>query len=136
MAAKYYADRGFVTINGVELADLKSVRWTVDEAVSVVQTMSRDYRNKGYKKGNRSVSGTLELETPNDKAQIDLAFQYGQEVNVICTLGNGERHQLLSIVQNSQDLSGSVGDTSKTINFVALDAVNENGNAVNADIGL
>lgn len=132
----FFADRGFVTINGVELANLKSVRWTIDEAISVVSTMSRNRIDAGFKKGNKKISGTMELEVPDTKAQIDLAFAYGQEVNVICTLGNGERHQLIGLVQNSQDLNGSVGETSKTINFMALNAVNENGPAVNSDIGL
>lgn len=137
MSTTFFADRGFVTINGVEAVHVKSVRWTIDDAISRVDTMTRNKRSAGYKKGNRKVSGSFELEIPDQQAQIDLAFQYGQDIAVICSIGeNGERHSLIGLVQTTQDLSSSVGEASKTINFEALDAVNEKGPAVNAAIGL
>jgi hypothetical protein len=136
MATKFYADRGFVTINGVELGNLKSVKWMIDEAVTAVETMTRNKRAAGYKQGNRKVSGSFELEVEDQKGQIDLAFQYGNDVTIICQLGTaGERWQLKGLVQNSQDLSGSVGEAGKTIAFTCLDAVNENGPGVNAQAG-
>lgn len=131
----FYADRGYAFINGIEAPNVKSIKWTVEESVTRVDTMTRNKRSSGWKKGNRKVTGSFELEVPDDRPQFDLAFQYGQDVTIVATLGNGERHSLKGIVQTSQDLSGSVGETSKTINFEAIDAVNENGPAVNAGIG-
>jgi len=133
----YYADRGFLFVNGTEKANLKDIKWNVDESLQRVDTMSRDRRSSGWKKGNRKVTGSFTLEVPDQKAEIDLSFKFGQAVTVICSLGTkGERWQLLGLEQSSQDFSGSVGDASKTINFEAIDAVNENGSAVNSEIGL
>lgn len=136
MATNYFADRAFIAVNGKELVHLKSAKWTVDEGISRVETMTRNKRTAGYKKGNKKVSGSFEFDVQDDKAQIDLAFAYGNDVTIIATLGGGERFQLVGVVQTTQDLSGSVGETSKSINFEALDAINENGPAVNSDIGL
>jgi len=136
MGVNFYADRGFVTVNGVEVGDLKSLKFTKDESVTVVETMTRNKRSAGFKQGNLKVTGSLEMEIQDQKAQIDLAFQYGNEVNVIFHVGtSSERYSLLGLTQNSADLNASVGETSKTINFMALDAVNENGNSVNSAIG-
>jgi hypothetical protein len=136
MSTQFFADRGFVTINGLPKVNLKSVKWNVDESVTRVETMTADHSTAGFKKGNRKITGSMELEVPDQKAEIDLAFQYGTEVSIIASLGNsGERWTLQGIVQTSQDFSGSVGDASKTINFEARTAVNENGPAVNGQIG-
>jgi len=136
MATNFYADRGFLTINGVQKQNIKSIKWTVDESLTRVETMTANRRTAGYKKGNRKITGSIELEVPDDKAEIDLAFLYGQDVNAICQLGNsGERWTLKGLAQSNQDYSGSVGDASKTINFEAIDAVNEGGPGVNAVIG-
>lgn len=133
----YYSDRGFVSINGVEKANVKSVKWTIDESIQRVDTMSRDRRSAGWKKGNRKITGSFELEVPDQRAEIDLSFTYGQDITVICSLGtNGERWSLIGLVQTTQDMSGSVGEGMKTINFEAIDAINENGPAVNSEIGL
>jgi hypothetical protein len=132
----FYADRGFVTINGKAKVNLKSVKWTIDESVTRVECMTADRSTSGYKKGNRKISGSMELEIPDNKAEIDLAFLYGNEVGIICSLGeNGERHSLSGIVQTKADFNGSVGEASKTIDFEARTAVNENGPAVNSQIG-
>lgn len=136
MATTYFADRGYAIANGVEIAHLKNIRWTVDESLSRVETMTRNRRTAGYKKGNRKVSGSFELEVPDDKPQIDLSFNYGKDFSVIATLGNGERHQLIGLEQASQDLNGGVGESGKSIAFEAIDAINEGGPAVNASIGL
>lgn len=137
MATQFYADRGFVTINGVEKANIKSVKWTVDEAVTRVDTMTRNHTSSGWKKGNRKITGSMELEIPDTAAEIDLAFTYGQQVNIICSLGTaGERWTLKGLVQTTQDMSGAVGEATKTINFEAQEASNESGPAVNAIVGL
>ena len=133
----FYADRGFVTFNGREVANLKSVKWTIDDSVTRVDTMTRNRRSSGWKKGNRKVTGSFEFDVPDNQPQPDLSYLYGQDgVNVITQLGtNSERYSLLDFVQTTMDHTGSVGDTGKTINFEARDCVNENGEAVNAIVG-
>lgn len=132
----YFADRGYLTINGVEVANIKSIRFTKDEAVTVVSTMARNKRDAGYKQGNLKVTGSFELEIEDQRPSIDLAFQYGNVVNAIVQVGTaGDRYLLSSLVQNNQDISTSVGESTKSINFTALDAVNENGPGVNSILG-
>jgi hypothetical protein len=136
MATTFYADRGFVTINGVQKVNLKSCKWTVDEAVSRVETMTADRTTAGFKKGNRKCTGSMELDVPDSKAEIDMAFLYGQEVSIVCQLGtSGERWTLSGVVQTNQDMSASVGEAMKSINFEARTASNEGGPAVNSQIG-
>lgn len=137
MATQFFADRGFLIVNGVQVAHVKSLKYTIDESISRVDTMTANKRSAGWKKGNKKVTGSFELEIPDQSAQIDLAFAYGNEISVIAQIGqSSERHSLLGLVQTNSDISSSVGDATKSINFEAQDAVNENGPAVNAVIGL
>lgn len=136
MSTTFFADRGHIIINGVEIANVKSAKLTIDESVSVVSTMTSTKRDAGYKQANKKVTGSMELEIPDQKAQIDLAFQYGNDVSAIFQAGAaGDRYLVKGMVQNNQDLSTSVGDATKTIAFTALDAVNENGPGVNSQAG-
>jgi hypothetical protein len=134
MATNYYADRGTLVINGVEVANVKTLKFTIEESISRVDTMTKNHRTSGYKKGNRKVSGSFELAIPDQKAQLDLSFLYqGNDISVSCKVGqNSESYTLIGLVQTNSDLSASVGETSKTINFEALDAVNEGGAGVNS----
>ncbi len=137
MALNFFADRAYLTFNGIEVANLKSLKLTIDDAVTRVDTMSRDHRSAGWKKGNRKVSGSFEFDVRDDQAQPDLSYLYGQAgVNAIFQLGTkSERFSVLDLVQTTSDYSGSVGETGKTMNFEARDCVNENGQAVNQIIG-
>jgi len=132
----FYADRGFVYVNGVQWADLKTVKWTIDQAVSVVETMTANKISPGFKQGNQKVSGTLEIAPQDGKPTPDLSFLYGQDVTIICQLGaNGNRNTLKSVVQNNLDQNSSVGDASVSIAFTALQGVNEGGPGVNSVLG-
>ena len=136
MATKKYADRGFLYVNGILTANIKSIKVTIDESVTVVDTMTANKRSSGFKQGNRKVSGSFDLEVEDQRPSIDMAFLYGQDVSVIFQMGTaGDRWQLTGLTQGNQDMSTSVGDSGKTINFMALDAINENGPTVNAQIG-
>ncbi len=137
MAVNFFADRGYATVLGRELALLKSIKWTVDDSVTRVDTMSRDHRSAGWKRGNRKVTGSFEFDVRDDQPAPDLSFLFGKEgVNIVTQLGsNSERWSLVDVVQTTQDYSGSVGETGKTINFEARDAINENGVAGNTIAG-
>lgn len=137
MSTKFYADRGALYIEGKFLTDVVSIDCSVDEAISVKETMTADKISLGFAKGNKKVSGSFQCEIEDDKAQIDLAFAYGREINVVFAVGKAsERLNIKGLVQNSLALKSSVGSSDKTISFLALDAINEGGPSVNSSIGL
>lgn len=133
--ANFFADRGTVLLNSKELAFCKSVKVTIDESISQVDHMSSDYIGSGYKRGNKKVTGSFELDIPITAAQIDLAIKNGQQVALAFIFG-GEKYTVKDMVQSSQDLTGSVGEAGKTINFMALNCINENGQITNSTYGL
>jgi len=133
---KLFADRGFLTANGFELAWVKDIDAEIDDAVAIVDTMSRNHRSAGYKQGNRkaSVSATLEIEAL--KAQVDFSLADPTvDVTLVFEVG-GERWTLSQMRQATQSMKASVGDGSKSLKLLALDAVNENGTSVNTGISL
>jgi hypothetical protein len=134
---QFYADRAYLFFNGIEVANLKSLKVTIDDSVTRVDTMSRDRRSAGWKKGNRKVSGSFEFDVRDDQAQPDLSYLYGQQgVNAVFQMGTkSERFSLIDVVQTTSDYTASVGETGKTINYEARDCVNENGVSVNQIIG-
>lgn len=132
----FYADRGTLFINSKQVADIKDLKLTIDESISRVDNMSANKRSSGYRKGNRKVSLSFSFDLPDNQAKPDLSYQYGNDISVVAAFGaSGERYSVIGIVQNSADLSSSVGDASKSISCEAIDAINENGAAVNAQIG-
>jgi hypothetical protein len=136
MATNFYADRATAYFNGVAAANIKSLKLTIDSAVSVVETMTANKINPGYKQGNKKVSGSFEFAIEDGKPSPDLSFLYGQDVTFVGQFGTaGDRFTIKGFQQNNQDLSGSVGDAGKTVAFTALDAVNENGPGVNSILG-
>ena len=133
---KLFADRGFLTANGFELAWVKDIDAEIDDAVAIVDTMSRNHRSAGYKQGNRkaSVSATLEIEAL--KAQVDFSLADPTvDVTLVFEVG-GERWTLSQMRQATQSMKASVGDGSKSLKLLALEAVNENGTSVNTGISL
>ena len=131
-----YADRGFVTINGNEWQDLKSANLKRNPNAKRVGTMSRNYRNSGYKFGNLDLDLDLEMEVRQLQAQFDLYLQDPTvEVDAVFEVG-GERITLKNLQENNMELSSSVGEASKKSAYFALDMVNENGTSVNSALQL
>ena len=136
MATKLFADRAFITINGFEAMHVKSANLKISEALARVETMTRNRRTAGYKRGNKSIQLSVTLDIEAKKAQIDAAIaDPTAEINCVFEVG-GERYNATGLAVSDTSLDGSVGDSSKSINFEALDVVNENGTAVNVDISL
>ena len=133
--ASFYADRGILNANGVQLVDIKTINLSNDRSITRASHMTRNRVDSGYKAGNKIISGSFEQDIPELSAPVDLinlpddadltfSFEFG-----------GERLTVLGVIINQTDHSASVGDVSKTVNFQALDIVNENGTSVNALIG-
>lgn len=133
---KRYADRGFVTINGYEVVDLKSANVQVNENLSRADHMTRNYRSSGFKKGNKHISVALEKDIKFNQAQIDLSIaDDSAEVNFVFECG-GERFTVKDVALSDWGINSSLGDASKSSNYEALDIVNENGDSVNVNISL
>lgn len=136
MSTQFYADRGSVFSNGVAWANVKSIKLNIDNAVSVVETMTANKISPGFKQANKKVSGSFELAPLDGSPAPDLSFLYGQDVTLITQVGtNGDRYTVKGVQQMNKDISTSVGDAGLTISFSALDAVNENGPGVNSPLG-
>lgn len=131
-----FADRGFVTVNGFEIAYVKTARCTVDDAASVVDTMSRNFRSAGIKNGNKKFDIELELEIPALQAQVDLAIaDPGSNVNAVFECG-GERYTYHNVFRKTVGMNSSVGEASKSISLGALDCTNENGASVDTVLNI
>jgi hypothetical protein len=133
---KLFADRMFLTINGFEAMHVKSANIRRNQSLSRVETMTRNKRTAGYKRGNLGVQCSFELDIEAQKAQLDLALaDPTADIGLVAECG-GERYTVTGLAESSMDIRGSVGDASKSIECEALDIVNENGSSVNVDISL
>lgn len=131
-----FADRGFITINGFEAMHVKSIRVSRNQNLQRVETMTRNRRTAGYKRGNLQVQVSFDLDIEAQRAQFDLALaDPTADIKAVAEFG-GERHTITGLAEASTEFQGSVGDASKSVNCEALDVVNENGTSVLSDLGL
>lgn len=134
--AKIYADRIFLEINGNEVLDIESLDYDINENLTRVETMTRNRRSAGFRKGNKAISLTLTLAVEIDNPQINLALKDPATTANIVTEQGGERISFIDIEQEQQTATGSVGNTTKTLNLQALDYVDENGRSRLGELGL
>jgi hypothetical protein len=127
-----YIDRGFISINGVEVIDVENISIKQSDGTKAVGTMTRNRRNKGYTKGNRdytvafSVAVQAKLGTPKienidfDNQSVQLTFEHG-----------GDRLTLIDLNHVDTDQSApSVGtEGKKAWNMLALDLIDQVGNS-------
>jgi hypothetical protein len=127
-----YIDRGYVSINGVEVLDVQDITLKVADGTKYVPTMSRNRRYKGYVKGNRDINvhvgiavqsglGTPKLEGIDYQANdVALTFEHG-----------GDRYTLTSLdfVSMDQNASGVGSEGKKGWEFLALDIIDQVGNS-------
>ena len=133
---KLFADRGFVSINGVEVTHLTSANISRSNNATPKETMTRNRRNAGFSLGNISINLDLELAIEKKLAQIDTALANDDaDIKVVFECG-GERYTVIDCVEAEMSISSSVGDASKSLKLIGLDIVNENGDSVNASISL
>ncbi len=134
--AKLYADRMFIEINGVEVLDVESVDYDVNENLTRKETMTRNRRSAGFTKGNKAISLTVVLAVETDNPQLNLALKNPESTaNLVAEMG-GERLSFIDIEQGQQTGTGNVGTANKTLNLEAIDFVDENGRSRLSDFGL
>lgn len=127
-----YSDRGFISINGVEVLDVESITVRVSDGTKHVATMTRNRRFSGTVKGNREISCNFAVAVQNTLAtpkieQIDfqtnnvaLTFQQGAD---IYTLVN------MDFVDAEQSAPGVGSEGKKTFNAIFLDMIQQVGNS-------
>lgn len=127
-----YIDRGFVSINGVEVLDVESITLKMSDGTKYVRTMTRNRRHKGTVKGNRDINltmavavqatlGTPKLESIDYNTQ-DVAFTFEH---------GGDRYTAtgLDFVDTEQAASGEGAEGKKTFNLLATDIIDQVGNS-------
>jgi hypothetical protein len=125
--AKIYADRAFLEINGVEILDIESIDYDINENLTRVETMTRNRRSAGFRKGNKAINLSTTLAVETDRPQLNLALKDpAATMNLVIEMG-GERLSFIDCEQSQQTGSGTVGNANKTLNLEAIDFVDENG---------
>lgn len=127
-----YIDRGFISINGVEVLDVQDIAFRWNDGTKYTPTMNRKRRHKGTVKGNReynvhvgtavqSTLATPKLENIDYNGQsVALTFEHG-----------GDRYSLTDLdhVDGEQAASGVGSEGKKGWNFLALDCIDQVGNS-------
>lgn len=134
--AKLFADRIFIAINGFEILEVENVDYTFNPNLTRVETMTRNRRSAGFRKGNKAVSLVITLATENDKAQINLGLKQPSSKATIVAEQGGDKFTFVDVEQGEMSGTASVGNSTKTLNFEALDFVDENGNSRLGDLSL
>ena len=132
----FYADRYFLESGGVEIADIESLDYTVNENLTRVDTMTRNRKSAGFRKGNKQISLNATLAIESDRAQLNFALKDpAATLNLVVEVG-GERLSFLDCEQGQQTGTGTVGTATKTLNLEAVDFVDENGFSRLSNLGL
>ena len=127
-----YIDRGFISINGVEVLDVENITIKMADGTKYVPSMTRNRRYTGTVKSNRDINcsfgvavqstlGTPKLETIDyTKNSVACTFEHG-----------GDRYTLtgLDFVDTEQSAPGIGSEGKKTFNFLATDIVDQVGNS-------
>jgi hypothetical protein len=130
--AMLYADRGFISINGVDVLDVENISVKRSDGTKYVPTMTRDRRNKGTVKGNRdiNVSFTIAVQNKLGTPKIeDIDFETN---SVAMTFEHGaDRYTLTGLdhVDDEQSASGVGTEGKKSFNMLATDIVDQVGNS-------
>lgn len=127
-----FIDRGFISINGVEVLDVESITVRQSDGTKYAPTMTRNRRYKGTTKGNRDINcnfavavqatlGTPKLESIDYNTQdVALTFEHG-----------GDRYTLkgLDFVDTEQSAPGVGAEGKKSFNMLATDIIDQVGNS-------
>ena len=127
-----YADRMFVSVNGVEILDVESVNLRVNDGTKAVPTMSRNRRHKGFVKGNRDISMSVVAAVQNALGSPKLeSIDYNNQDVAITIESGADRYTMVGVdfVDMGQDASGVGSETKKSFNMVALDIIDQVGNS-------
>jgi hypothetical protein len=132
-----FADRAFVSINGVEVLDIESASLKQSDGTKTVPTMTRNRRNKGFVKGNREIDISLSTAVQNKLGSAKLESIDFENNDVALTFEcGGDRYTAvgLDLVDADQSASGVGSQAKKSFNLKALDLIDQVGNSSLFDI--
>jgi hypothetical protein len=130
--ATLYADRAFISINGVELMDVESASLKQSDGTKAVPTMTRNRRNKGFVKGNREISLNVVVAIQNKLGSPKLENIDFEANDVSLTYECGaDRYTAVGLehVDTDSNTSGVGTEGKKSFNLVALDVIDQVGNS-------
>jgi hypothetical protein len=130
--ATLYADRAFLTVNGVEFQDVESASLKMNDATKPVPSMTRNRRNKGFVKSNREWTGNIVVAVQNKLASPKLEDIDFENNSVALTYEVGaDRYTTVDLDLVDMDLtaSGVGSEVKKTFNLVATDVIDQVGNS-------
>ena len=131
--ATVYADRAFIAVNGVNVADLQSSSLRQNFNARPVDIMTPDKFNRGFVQGNTHIDVGLSIAVQKSLARpkIDQIDFEANDVSIHYFVGADEFVALGCFKKDSTDNSGGVGQESKfDINLGATKLVDAIGNAV------
>lgn len=127
-----FADRGFISINGVEILDVESITVKVSDGTKHVPTMTRNRRFTGTVKSNREISCNFSVAVQNSLASPKIEMIDFQANNVALTFEHGaDKYTLVGMdfVDVDQSASGVGSEGKKSFNCIFLDMIQQVGNS-------
>lgn len=127
-----YADRGFISVNGVPILDVESITVRLSDGTKHVPTMTRNRRFTGTVKSNREISSNFAVAVQNSLATPKLESIDYQTNNVALTFEHGaDRYTLVNMdfVDMEQSASGVGAEGKKSFNAIFLDVIDQVGNS-------
>jgi hypothetical protein len=127
-----YIDRGFVSVNGVEVLDVESITLRVSDGTKYVPTMTRNRRYTGTVKGNRDININLAIAVQSTLGTPKLENIDYINNSVALTFEHGaDRYTCVSLdfVDDEQSAPNVGAEGKKTFNFLAMDIIDQVGNS-------
>lgn len=127
-----YADRGFISVNGVEILDVESITVRFSDGTKHVPTMTRNRRFTGTVKSNREISANFTVAVQNALGTPKLESIDFQNNDVAMTFEHGaDRYTLtgMDFVDAEQSASGIGAEGKKAFNAIFLDIIDQVGNS-------
>lgn len=127
-----YIDRGFVSINGVEVFDVENITLRQSDGTKYAPTMTRNRRYKGTVKGNRDINLSFAVAVQSTLGTPKLEFVDYQTNSVQLTFEHGgDRYTCtgLDFVDTEQSAPGVGAEGKKSFNMLATDIIDQIGNS-------
>lgn len=127
-----YADRAFLSVNGVAVIDLQSSSLRQNFNARPVDTMTPDKFNRGFVQGNTHIDIGMNLAVQKDLARpkIDQIDFEANDISVTYVVGADQFVALGCFKKDASDDTSGVGTESKfAINIGATKLVDAIGNA-------
>jgi len=127
-----FSDRGFISINGIEVLDVESITVKQGDGTKYVPTMTRNRRNKGTVKGNRDINVSFSVAVQNKLGTPKIENIDFEKGNAALTFEHGaDRYTCvgLDFVDTEQSSSGVGSEGKKSFNMLAMDCLDQVGNS-------